>query len=206
MTDIFLRTLAALTISGGVIAAAAALARLASRGSLTGRFMRVVWIIAALRFVLPVFIPVEIPVARTAAEKNEDAGRVLTADGALTPDWRLNFDGALMPDWRLNFDGALTPDWRLNFDGALTSDWRLNSDGTLTPDGRLNSAGTAAGIAVGGGSIGVSEVVFAVWAVGFFAVSGVFIASGVRAVSRINGKTAPDDIRVKCLESRQAPA
>lgn len=61
MIAVFLRTLVSLTISGGIIAAAAATARLASRGRIPGRFMRLVWIVVVSRFLVPVFIPVSVP-------------------------------------------------------------------------------------------------------------------------------------------------
>lgn len=61
MIPVFLRNLMSLTISGGIIAAVAAMARFASRGRIPGRFMRLVWIAAVLRFIVPVFIPVSVP-------------------------------------------------------------------------------------------------------------------------------------------------
>lgn len=44
-----------------------------------------------------------------------------------------------------------------------------------------------------------AEIIFAVWGIGFLAVSGVFTASGIRAVRSIKGRPAEDDIRDEVL-------
>lgn len=143
MIAVFLRTLMSLTISGGIIAAAAAIARLASRGRIPGRFMRLVWIAAVLRFLVPVFIPVSVP-ARAVPENLPVVRYVYRTPAANAP-------------------------------GQAEGDMNAQvGEAAKKPD--------------------TAEIIFAVWGIGFLAVSGVFTASGIRAVMSIKGRPAEDDI------------
>ena len=147
MIAVFLRTLMSLTISGGIIAAVAAIARFASRGRIPGRFMRLVWIAAVLRFLVPVFIPVSVP-ARAVPENLPVVRYVYRTPAANAP-------------------------------GRAEGDMNAQVEGTVKPD--------------------AAEIIFAVWGIGFLAVSGVFTASGIRAVMSIKGRPAEDDIRDEVL-------
>lgn len=147
MIAVFLRTLVSLTISGGIIAAAAATARLASRGRIPGRFMRLVWIVVVSRFLVPVFIPVSVP-ARAVPENVPVIRYVYRTPAANAP-------------------------------GQTEGDMNAQVDETVKPD--------------------VAEIIFAVWGIGFLAVSGVFTASGIRAVMSIKGRPAEDHIRDEVL-------
>ena len=102
MIPVFLRTLVSLTISGGIIAAVAAIARLASRGRIPGRFMRLVWIAAVLRFIVPVFIPVSVP-ARAVPENLPVVRYVYRTPAANAPgraegDMNAQVEGTVKPD------------------------------------------------------------------------------------------------------------
>lgn len=148
MIAVFLRNLMSLTISGGIIAAVAAIARFASRGRIPGRFMRLVWIAAVLRFLVPVFIPVSVP------------ARAVPGD---------------LPVVRYVYR---TP--AANAPGHAEGDMNAQSgEAAKKPD--------------------IAEIIFAVWGIGFLAVSGVFTASGIRAVMSIKGRPAEDDIRDEVL-------
>lgn len=148
MIPVFLRNLMSLTISGGIIAAAAAIARLASRGRIPGRFMRLVWIAAVLRFIVPVFIPVSVPV-RAVPENLPVVRYVYRTPAANAP-------------------------------GHAEGDMNAQvGEAAKKPD--------------------IAEIIFAVWGIGFLAVSGVFTASGIRAVRSIKGRPAEDDIRDEVL-------
>ena len=147
MISVFLRTLISLTISGGIIAAVAATARFASRGRIPGRFMRLVWIVAVLRFLVPVFIPVSVP-ARAVPENLPVVRYVYRTPAANAP-------------------------------GQAEGDMNAQVDETVKPD--------------------AAEIIFSVWGIGFLAVSGVFAASGIRAVRSIKGRPAEDDV---CREVR----
>lgn len=148
MIAVFLRTLMSLTISGGIIAAVAAIARFASRGRIPGRFMRLVWIAAVLRFLVPVFIPVSVP-ARAVPENLPVVRYVCGTPAANVP-------------------GRAEGDMNAQFGEAEKK-----------PD--------------------AAEIIFAVWGIGFLVVSGVFTASGIRAVMSIKGRPAEDDIRDEVL-------
>lgn len=148
MIPVFLRTLVSLTISGGIIAAVAAIARFASRGRIPGRFMRLVWIAAVLRFLVPVFIPVSVP-ARAVPENLPVVRYVYRTPAANAP-------------------GRAEGDMNAQVGEAVKK-----------PD--------------------IAEIIFAVWGIGFLAVSGVFTASGIRAVMSIKGRPAEDDIRDEVL-------
>lgn len=148
MISVFLRNLMSLTISGGIIAAAAAIARFASRGRIPGRFMRLVWIVAVLRFLVPVFIPVSVP-ARAVPENLPVVRYVCGTPAANAP-------------------------------GQTEGDMNAQvGEAAKKPD--------------------IAEIIFAVWGIGFLAVSGVFTASGIRAVMSIKGRPAEDDIRDEVL-------
>lgn len=148
MIAVFLRTLVSLTISGGIIAAAAATARLASRGRIPGRFMRLVWIVVVSRFLVPVFIPVSVP-ARAVPENVPVIRYVYRTPAANAP-------------------------------GQTEGDMNAQvGEAAKKPD--------------------IAEIIFAVWGIGFLAVSGVFTASGIRAVMSIKGRPAEDDIRDEVL-------
>ena len=102
MIAVFLRTLVSLTISGGIIAAVAAIARFASRGRIPGRFMRLVWIAAVLRFLVPVFIPVSVP-ARAVPENLPVVRYVYRTPAANAPgqtegDMNAQVEGTVRPD------------------------------------------------------------------------------------------------------------
>ena len=148
MIAVFLRTLMSLTISGGIIAAVAAIARFASRGRIPGRFMRLVWIAAVLRFLVPVFIPVSVP-ARAVPGDLPVVRYVCGTPAANAP-------------------------------GQTEGDMNAQvGEAAKKPD--------------------AAEIIFAVWGIGFLAVSGVFTASGIRAVMSIKGRPAEDDIRDEVL-------
>ena len=147
MIAVFLRTLMSLTISGGIIAAAAAIARLASRGRIPGRFMRLVWIVVVSRFLVPVFIPVSVP-ARAVPENVPVIRYVYRTPAANAP-------------------GQTEGDMNAQVEEAAKAD--------------------------------IAEIIFAVWGIGFLAVSGVFTASGIRAVMSIKGRPAEDHIRDEVL-------